>query len=393
VNHVADLVSEHPTVARVSAATVEPRTPASPVAVTATDRPSTPGAHAAPVVRSLASVDRPTVSFELFPPRNPHAAPRLWETIRAIEEVRPDFVSVTYGAAGKTRETSRTLVTQLLRETTLNPIAHLTCVGTSRAEITTIVEEFLDGGVRSFLALRGDPPADQPDWRPHPEGVNTAGELVELLREIESQRCIASPSQAVRARVRPLSVAVAAFPRGNAATGGTRAQDVASLLAKQEAGADFAITQVFFDADAYLGLVAEAREAGVVIPIIPGIIPTTDPTRLLRVQELTGVPVPRDLLDLLGSADDELERHRIGTRVGVDLVNGVLDGGAPGVHVYTYNKHHAALDLLEGAQLHGSSSVPTDSAPTDRVPTDQVPTNPVPTDPVPTDSVPTTPEG
>ncbi|MDM7830233.1 methylenetetrahydrofolate reductase [Cellulomonas edaphi] len=338
----------------MSAATVEPRTP---------------GTHAAPERRPLASVDRPTVSFELFPPRNPHAAPRLWETIRAIEDVRPDFVSVTYGASGKTRETSRTLVTQLLRETALNPIAHLTCVGTSRAEITTIVEEFLDEGVRSFLALRGDPPVGQPDWRPHPDGVDTAGELVELLREIESQRCIASPSQAVRARVRPLSIAVAAFPRGNAATGGTRAQDVASLLAKQEAGADFAITQVFYEADAYLGLVAEAREAGVVIPIIPGIIPATDPARLLRVQELSGVPVPSSLLDLLGNADDDLDRHRRGIRAGVDLINGVLDGGAPGVHLYTFNKHHAALDLLEGAQLTGSSRSATDSAPTHATPT------------------------
>ncbi|WP_231496059.1 methylenetetrahydrofolate reductase [Cellulomonas sp. HZM] len=314
-----------------------------------------PGAHTAPTVRPLASVDRPTVSFELFPPRNPSAAPRLWETVRAIEQVHPDFVSVTYGAAGRTRETSRALVTRLLQETTLNPIAHLTCVGTSREEITAIVGEFLDEGVRSFLALRGDPPVDEPHWQPHPDGLHTASELVELLREIEAERCVASPSQAVRARVRPLSVAVAAFPRGNAATGGTRAQDVASLLAKQEAGADFAVTQVFYDAESYLGLVAEAREAGVVIPIIPGIIPTTDPARLLRVQELTGVPVPADLLSLLGGADDELDRHRRGTRVGVDLVKGVLDGGAPGVHLYTYNQHHAALDLLEGAQLDGGA--------------------------------------
>ena len=189
--------------------------------------------------------------------------------------------------------TTRALVRRLLRETSLNPIAHLTCVGTSREEITTIVGEFLDEGLRSFLALRGDPPTDQSDWEAHPDGLQTAGELVELLREIEAQRCADSPSQAVRARVRPLSVAVAAFPRGNHATGGTRAQDVASLLAKQEAGADFAITQVFFDAEDYLGIVAEAREAGVTIPIIPGIIPTTDPARLLRVQELTGVPVPQ----------------------------------------------------------------------------------------------------
>ncbi len=316
-----------------------------------------PGAHAAP-----APVDRPTVSFELFPPRNPDAAPRTWETVRAIEQIHPDFVSVTYGASGRTRETSRQFIHRLLAETSLNPIAHLTCVGVSREQTTAIVEEFLDEGVRSFLALRGDPPLDEPDWAPHPEGVNTASELVELLREIESRRCAGSQAQAVRARVRPLSVAVAAFPRGNAATGGTRAQDVASLVAKEAAGADFAITQVVFDADSYSELVADARAAGVTIPIIPGLIPTTDPARLLRVQELTGVPVPQKLLDVLGAADDELDRHRRGIAASIDLVKGVLDGGAPGVHLYTFNQHHAALDLLAGAGLTGGGARPSSAA-------------------------------
>ena len=325
------------------------------------------------------ALDRPTVSFELFPPRNPDAAPRLWSTVRELETVEPDFVSVTYGASGHTRQTTRALVRRLLRETSLNPIAHLTCVGTSRDEVTTIVEEFLDEGVRSFLALRGDPPAGQPDWRPHPDGVHTAAELVELLRDIERRRCGRSAAQAVRARVRPLSVAVAAFPRGNHATGGTRAQDVQALLAKQEAGADFAISQLFFDAEAYLGLVAEARTAGVTIPIVPGIIPTTDPARLLRVQELTGVPVPDRLLDLLGSTDDPAERHRRGTRAGVDLVNRVLDGGAPGIHVYTFNKHEAALDLLDGADLVGgrrSAVDPHDLTAPDGIPADATTTTP-----------------
>lgn len=338
--------------------------PAAPAPDTTDIAPVRPSRAAQRREEQAGALDRPTVSFELFPPRNPDAAPRLWRTVRELESVEPDFVSVTYGASGRTRETTRVLVRRLLRETSLTPIAHLTCVGTSREEISTIVEEFLDEGVRSFLALRGDPPADQPDWRPHPDGVDTAAALVELLREIEGRRCGRSAAQAVRARVRPLSVAVAAFPRGNHATGGTRAQDVQALLAKQAAGADFAISQVFFEADAYLGLVAEAREAGVTIPIVPGIIPTTDPARLLRVQELTGVPVPQHLLDLLGGTDDPAERHRRGTRAGVDLVNGVLDGGAPGVHVYTFNTHEAALDLLDGADLVGGrrTAVTTDTA-------------------------------
>lgn len=317
------------------------------------------------VADGLGAVDRPTVSFELFPPRNPDAAPRLWATVQELAAARPDFVSVTYGASGSTRRTTRALVRRLLRETSLTPIAHLTCVGTSREDMTSTVEEFLDEGVRAFLALRGDPPTDQ-SWHPHPAGMPTASTLVSLLREIEQRRCAASPAQAVRATVRPLSVAVAAFPRGNAGLGSSREQDVAALLAKQQSGADFAITQVFYDAPSYLELVALARDAGVTIPIVPGIIPMTDPARLRRVERLTGVPVPAHVLDRLDAFDTADERalarrHRAGTRLGVDLVNGVLDGGAPGVHLYTFNTHGPALDLLAGAGLGGDAAPRTHS--------------------------------
>ena len=164
-----------------------------------------------------------------------------------------------------------------------------------------------------------------------------------------------------------MSVAVAAFPRGNASVGSTRAQDIAALLDKQAAGADFAITQVFFDAPSYLELVAEARSAGVTIPIIPGIIPATDPARLLRVQELTGVRVPVELLARLEAEDDAVARHRVGIAATVDLVNAVLDGHAPGVHIYTFNKHEAALDLLEGAHLGGGAPMAPDLAGRPRV--------------------------
>jgi methylenetetrahydrofolate reductase (NADPH) len=326
--------------------------------MSSTGTPLHPG-HDGAVADGLGAVDRPTVSFELFPPRNPDAAPRLWATVQELAAVRPDFVSVTYGASGSTRRTTRALVRRLLRETSLTPIAHLTCVGTSADDLAATVEEFLDEGVRSFLALRGDPPADG-SWAAHPDGLPTASALVALLREIERRRCEASPAQAVRAATRPLSVAVAAFPRGNAGTRGTLAQDVEALLAKQQAGADFAITQVFYDADSYRELVVLARDAGVVIPIVPGIIPMTDPARLRRVQQLTGVPVPEHVLDVLDAfdADDPdglTRRHRAGTRLGVDLVNAVLDGGAPGVHLYTFNTHGPALDLLAGAGLGGDA--------------------------------------
>jgi methylenetetrahydrofolate reductase (NADPH) len=301
-----------------------------------------------------AAIDRPTVSFELFPPRTPEATAALWRTVEALAEVRPDFMSVTYGASGSTRATTRDLVRRLLAETHVLPIAHLTCVGATRSQLVQVIEEFLDEGVRTFLALRGDPPTGADQWQPHPGGLTRASELVELIREVEQARCGASASQALRGAAHKLSIAVAAFPTGHPGPESAeerRARDLQSLLAKQEAGADFAITQVFFDPTTYLDLVRDARALGITIPILAGVIPTTDPARLLRVEQLTGVTVPADLLGRLLATDDEDERHRIGTRASVDLANAVLDGGAPGLHVYTFNRHRAALALVEGAGL------------------------------------------
>jgi methylenetetrahydrofolate reductase (NADPH) len=163
-----------------------------------------------------------------------------------------------------------------------------------------------------------------------------------------------SASQALRGAAHKLSIAVAAFPTGHPGPESPeerRARDLQSLVAKQAAGADFAITQVFFDARTYLDLVRDARALGVSIPILAGVFPTTDPARLLRLEQLTGVTVPGDLLGRLLATDDEDERHRIGTRASVDLANAVLDGGAPGLHVYTFNRYRAALALVEGAGL------------------------------------------
>jgi methylenetetrahydrofolate reductase (NADPH) len=314
----------------------------------------------AEVPHRAAPADRPTISFELFPPRTPDGATRLVDTIAALAAAHPDFVSVTYGASGRTRQTTRRLVAQILHTTALTPIAHLTCVDASRDETVAVIEEFLDEGVRSFLALRGDPPAGQADWHQHPDGLRTAAELVTLLREVEAARCARSQSQAVRGLVKPLSVAVAAFPRGNHATGGSRADDVASLLSKQRAGADFAITQVFWDAPSYLALVGDARAAGVTIPIIPGILPATELGRVVRVGELTGVRPPRSLLATLSGQDDPAGQRRAGLRATADLVRAVLDGGAPGIHVYTFNQHRAALDLLELTHLRGAPAPRTD---------------------------------
>ena len=299
------------------------------------------------------TAQRPTVSFELMPPRNPDAAPKFWATAERLVAARPDFISVTYGAAGTDRATARTVVSRLIKNTPVLPIAHLTCVGASRTNVAEVIDEFLAEGVRSFLALRGDPPADQPDWAPHPDGVNSSDELVALLREVEAGRCASNPSTALRSAAHPLTIAVATFPDGNHAAGTTRSQEVARLLQKQQAGADFAMTQLFYHPESYIDFVAEARDAGVTLPILAGILPMTDPARLVRVESLTGVPAPSALVRDLEAISDPAARHRLGIRASVELAGAVLAAGAPGLHIYTFNKHEAALDLLEGVHLGG----------------------------------------
>lgn len=303
---------------------------------------------------------RPTVSFELMPPRRPDAAPNFWETAQRLVAARPDFVSVTYGAAGGDRATSREVLATLLRGTPVLPVAHLTCVGASREDVSEVIDEFLEAGVRSFLALRGDPPRDEPDWRPSDDDVRSSIDLVRLLRQVDERRCAADASTALRSAARPLTIAVATFTDGNPGAGTTRDQEVRRLLEKQEAGASFAITQFFYRAESYTGFVEAARAAGVTIPILAGILPTTEARRLRRVEELTGVAAPADLLRDLdrltapdGAVDPEAQ-HAHGIGYSAALARDVLDAGAPGLHVYTFNKHRPALDLLERTGLTAS---------------------------------------
>jgi methylenetetrahydrofolate reductase (NADPH) len=305
---------------------------------------------------------RPTVSFELMPPRRPDVAPNFWETAQRLVEARPDFVSVTYGAAGGDRATSREVLATLLRGTPVLPVAHLTCVGASREDVSEVIDEFLEAGVRSFLALRGDPPRDEPDWCPPSDGVRSSVDLVRLLTQVDQRRVANDASAALRAAARPLTIAVATFPDGNPGAHTTREQEVQRLLEKQEAGASFAITQFFYRVESYTGFVEAARAAGVTIPILAGILPTTEARRLRRVEELTGVAAPAHLLrdlDRFVAADggvDPEAQHAHGIEYSAALARDVLDAGAPGVHVYTFNKHRPALDLLERVGLTGRAA-------------------------------------
>ena len=298
---------------------------------------------------------RPPVSFELFPPRTDAAALALGRTIDRLAEADPAFISVTFGAGGSSRSRSLTVLRYMLEQTTVEPMAHLTCVGSSHAEANRLVREFLDAGITSFLALRGDPPngADADD----DSGIgdlDSAAELVQLIHRVQEERepfaQVGIPGMAgvtqIRDRPRPERVAVAAFPTGHPRSRGP-AQDVDTLLAKEIAGANLAITQLFWHADDYLGFVERARAGGVTIPILPGIMPVTTPARLARLTELTGVEPPAQLtIDLEIEPDSEAQAE-IGITCAARLAADVLDGGAPGLHLYTFNRHEAVLEVLD----------------------------------------------
>lgn len=288
-------------------------------------------------IATLLEGPAPTLSFELFPPRTPEAQEALWDTIARLAATAPDFASITYGASGSTRTTSRDVVRRLAETHTIPPLAHLTCVNASRAQVTEVIEEFLAEGVRDFLALRGDPPAGQSDWRPHPDGLLYASQLVELIREVAAAHGIGDPE---------LSIGVTAFPASHAQEQ-WRASGLEVLRSKQQAGADFAVTQVFYDASQYTALVEDAKAAGIALPIVPGIIPLLNTARAARLEQLTGVPAPAELVAELAAAEDEHAARAVGVAHAAHLARQLLDADAPGVHIYTFNRHQAALELVD----------------------------------------------
>jgi len=285
-------------------------------------------------IRELLATQRPTLSYELFPPRTPAAQETLAQTVQLLAATRPDFMSITYGASGSTRSTSRGVVQDLAAAHTIPPLAHLTCVDQSRTELIEVIESYLADGVRDFLALRGDPPRGQVDWQPHPDGLVYASELVALLREVARAHGVDN-----------LSIGVTAFPAQHAQERWRQA-GIDVLLAKQQAGADFAITQVFYQVEHYEVLVRDAGAQGMRLPIIPEVMPLVSASRAVRAQELTGVPTPAELHAALEAAESDEAARTVGVEHAARLSHRLVDAGAPGIHIITFNRHEAALDLV-----------------------------------------------
>lgn len=286
--------------------------------------------------RSIGEVIREgerSISFEFMPPRDEAGVEQLWQAIRDLEPFAPTFVSVTYGAGGTTRDTTVQITGRIARETSLRAMGHLTCVGHTRDELVEILRSYKDAGVRNILALRGDP-SDGPSapWASTPGGLTYASELVELAKETGD-----------------FSVGVAAFPEKHPASE-SREQDSKFLATKARAGADFAVTQLFFRAQDYVDLVERVRAEGVDIPVLPGIMPITNLKSVRRMAELSGAEIPDELMARFDGVIEPADVRRIGVDIATELCEAVLEGGAPGLHFYTLNRSRATLEIFE--RLH-----------------------------------------
>ncbi|HEY2880222.1 methylenetetrahydrofolate reductase [NAD(P)H] [Nocardioides sp.] len=274
-------------------------------------------------------------SFEFFPPKDADGEEVLWRSISELEDLHPTFVSVTYGAGGGTRERTVAITRRIAHDTSMLPMAHLTCVGHTTDELSTIVGELRRAGIRNVLALRGDPPGGPgTPWESTPGGLEYASELVAFLQARGD-----------------LSVGVAAFPEGHRDAPDLE-HDARVLKAKYDAGAEFAITEMVLRASDYTGLVRRAAEVGADFPIVPGIMPILNLSSMRTMVRLSGREMPAETLArILPLEDDPAALRAEGIRIATELCEQLLEAGAPGLHFYTLNRSKATREIFAALKI------------------------------------------
>lgn len=288
-------------------------------------------------IADILQAGSPTFSFEFFPPKTPQAMDQLFETIRQLEALKPAFVSVTYGAGGSTRELTHELVVRIKKDTTLDPIPHLTCVGHTAEEIRQILARYSAAGVSNILALRGDPPRDQAGYDHSRDVFPQAADLVKCIKGFGGH---GDP--------RGFGIGVAGFPEGHPATP-NRLREIDHLKAKVDAGADYICTQLFFDNHDFFDFRERCALAGITVPIIAGIMPVTSLSSMKRMAELAGgARFPARLLKALQRGGDSTEAIRqIGLHYATEQCADLLDNGVAGIHFYTLNQSTATREICQ----------------------------------------------
>ncbi len=287
------------------------------------------------MIRELFGRGRPLFSFEFFPPKTDAGADNLQRTLSELVDLGPEFVSITYGAGGSARDRTVDLAIRMQREHGLRAMAHLTCIASSRAEITGLVDRLVDEGIENLIPLRGDPPAGAPASVETAGGFAYASEMVAFIRERYGKHvCLAG----------------AGYPEGHPQSRSLD-HDMDNLVKKVEAGVDFIITPLFFDNRFYFDFVARARKAGITVPIIPGIMPITDAAQIDRITRMCGATLPPLLRAELGRAGDAAATMQLGLAQATAQCIGLLAGGAPGIHFYTLNQSPATRMILTALRI------------------------------------------
>ena len=280
-------------------------------------------------IADLLERQRPVFSFEFFPPKTDEGQQTLRDTLEVLKDDQPDYVSVTYGAGGTTRNRTVEITKTIKRDFGIEAMAHLSCVGEPRERLVEILEEIQASGIQNVLALRGDPPRGETEWTPHPEGLAYSVELIRLIAE-RFDFCVGA----------------ACFPEVHP-DAPDRESDLRYAREKQEAGAAFLVTQLFFDNEAYFDYVDAARAAGITVPIVPGIMPITNYGQIKRFTEMCGASIPGELeRELNGRADDPEAVAELGVAYATLQCSDLLARGAPGVHFYTLNRSPATRSIL-----------------------------------------------